>query len=88
MAGLLTRSFHSVSGRKQRVAIDASVSSYKLVLHGSTQGSVLVPLLFIIYVNEVKISNHASFIIYAGYTSLYISCSNSEELLAKAQTEL
>lgn len=78
-----------LSDRKQRVAIENCVSEYKSVLHGVPQGSVLGPLLFNVYVNDiVKTSSDASFVLYADDTSLFVSGSNSEEVFTKAQVEL
>ena len=43
-----------LTDRKQRVVVDGDVSSWKTVLSGVPQGSVLGPMLFLIYNNYLE----------------------------------
>ena len=60
-----------LSNRKQFVDYNGELSSYANVTTGVPQGSILGPLLFIIYMNDVvKITNKFHSILYADDTSL------------------
>ena len=70
--GTALRLFESyLNERQQYVDLDGTNSNYNRILTGVPQGSILGPLLFIIYINDIaQSSNHFNFIIYADDTTL------------------
>jgi len=60
-----------LSNRKQCVCLNNTCSSYKSVVCGVPQGSILGPLLFILYVNDiVNCSNILYFTLFADDTNM------------------
>ena len=63
------------------VQIDTVVSSFLPVETGVPQGSILGPLLFIIYVNDFPlVCNHMTTYLYADDTSIFIEGSDEREV--------
>ena len=60
-----------LTNRKQCVHFNNCLSDFKVISCGVPQGSLLGPLLFLIYINDMsKTSNLLSFILYADDTSI------------------
>ncbi len=59
-----------LTGRKQRVTIDGQSSDWSEIKAGVPQGSVLGPLLFLIYINNITTDLQSSSFLYADDTSL------------------
>ena len=60
-----------LTDRKQRVAVDGEVSTWKSVLSGVPQGSVLGPILFLIYINDLDDSITSNVLKFADDTKLF-----------------
>jgi hypothetical protein len=85
-----------LENRKQRVCISPHIleqeksSSCETVINGVPQGSILGPLLFIIYLNDLPYGLHqrAKVVIYADDTSVLLMAKNDEELKTKINCTL
>ena len=70
-----------LSDRKQYVSINGSESTVTAMKYGVLQGSILGPLLFIIYINDIpEVARYAKFILYADDANIIISASTIEEI--------
>lgn len=71
--------------RRQQVTITNFTSALKPIKAGVPQGSILGPLLFNLYINDVvNIDRDTKFIIYADDTSLFLTDRNIPNLITKA----
>ena len=79
ISGKLLKLFqHYLSNRKQRVVLNGFSSDYSSIESGVPQGSVLGPLLFLIYINDLEktIKSHVKF--FADDTMLFSVVNNPE----------
>ena len=60
-----------LTDRRQRVVVDGEVSNWKSVLSGVPQGSVLGPILFLIYINDLDDSITSNVLKFADDTKLF-----------------
>jgi hypothetical protein len=88
-SGKCRRWFKSyLESRKQRVCMSSQIleqeksSSWETVINGVTQGSILQPLLFVIYLNILPYGLHqgAKPVMYVDDTSVLLTAKNDEEL--------
>lgn len=83
----LLRSY--LSHRRQVVQISNSRSQILPLLCGVPQGSILGPLLFNLYINDiVNINNNAMFIIYADDTTIFFSGNSIDYLISNCNDTL
>ena len=83
----------NLNNRYQRTVIKDNMnnkisSEWDLVKHGVPQGSILGPLLFLVYVNDLSrtINKLASTVLFADDTSIIISNSNQDEFKTNIMT--
>ena len=65
--------------RRQRVVINGEASSWRDVLSGIPQGSVLGPVLFICYVNDMPETVQSMIRMFADDTKVFAQCDSTEE---------
>ena len=70
-----------LSDRTQRVSINGELSKDREIKYGVPQGSLLGPLLFLIYINDIRFSSSIlNFHLIADDTSIFLSDKNADNL--------
>ena len=77
-----------LSDRKQFVDIDGNSSNNVNMQCGVPQGSILGPLLYLLYVNDISKSCRGNILSFADDTTLYMSNSNLNELFLEANSTI
>ena len=78
-----------LSNRKPFIQAGDIKTSYEDIICGATQGSILGPLLFIIYVNDLSdVSKILEPIVFADDTNLFFTHKNIKELFQTVNSEL
>ena len=78
-----------LTNRKQFVSLNGIDSDMRDVTCGVPQGSLLGPLLFIVYINDFQLSaKKLSFILFADDSSVFFSHRNPQTLLQTVNSEL
>ena len=74
---------------QQRVLANDVLSEFKHVTQGVPQGSVLGPLFYIIYANDLStLFEHCKFALYADDTVLYSACDKFEDSVSNLQRDI
>ena len=75
-------------GRRQRVVVDGEVSSWKPVLSGVPQGSVLGPILYLVYINDLEEEVTGKILKFADDTKLFRKCLFKPPLAVKHDSHM
>jgi hypothetical protein len=79
---------NNLSDCKQFVFLDGKSSSLLEILLGVPQGSILGPILFLIYINDLPEASLLKSLLFADDTALHVSGKNVDELTNFINTEL
>ncbi|MEW8546213.1 MAG: reverse transcriptase family protein [Candidatus Thiodiazotropha sp.] len=89
ISGSLLNWFSSyLSNRRQRVVLNGICSGWTYIKAGVPQGSIMGPLLFLIYINDIVNEIHSHIRLFADDTSLYIIVENPQIAATTLNTDL
>ena len=77
-----------LTNRKQRVVIPGGSSDWQFIRAGVPQGSILGPLLFLLYINDIVADTQSCVRLFADDTSLYIIVDNPMSAAEMINTDL
>ena len=78
-----------LSNRLQYVSVHNATSTYSNTVCGVPQGSILGPLLFLLYINDLpNVSSSLKFVLYADDTNILYSAPDINSLIAHLNSEL
>ena len=77
-----------LSDRKQRVVLPSTVSKWTFIRAGVPQGSILGPLLFLVYINDIVKDIGSNIRLFADDTSLFIIVDNPVTAADSLNTDL
>jgi len=89
ISGMLLTWFESyLNNRRQRVVINGKKSEWNYISAGVLQGSILGPLLFLIYVNDIITDIDSEILLFADDTCLYEPVFDPKTSIAKLNDDL
>ncbi|NNK28926.1 MAG: RNA-directed DNA polymerase, partial [Flavobacteriaceae bacterium] len=87
--GIDTKWFTSyLSNRTQFTQIDSTISSKTTITCGVPQGSILGPILFLIYINDLPVASEFTSILFADDTTLLMHGKDAKSLEIRANKEI
>ena len=90
VSDLALKWFHSyLTNRNQQVDVRGTTSNNEQLSHGVPQGSILGPLLFLIYIDDiVDVIKNGDIVMYADDTTLYVSGTSLHDVQNKLQEDV
>ncbi len=77
-----------LQNRKQYMDIKGCISGQRTITHGVPQGSILGPLFFILFINDLPLASEMCTLLFADDTTLLLSGKDKEELITNTNNNL